>query len=178
MVAPNIDNPDNPYTPQPMDGNLGFLREDAALAVVVVSNQDDQSPGSVSTNVTALRQVKPKTPMTFSAIVGPPSGCPSAVQPGARYLDVVNALGGVSASVCAADWSQSLNTIADGLFRPRDTFPLEAPADMNSLRVMVNGTATTAWTYDAARQSVVFQTPPTAGSAIEIEFSEPCPASP
>jgi hypothetical protein len=176
LVAPNIDNADNPYTPQPADGNLGFFRDDASLAVIVVSNQDDQSPNSVAWYVSALPQVKPKTPMTFSAIVGPPSGCPSAVQPGTRYLEVVKALGGVSASVCASDWSQSLRGIADGLFRSRDTFPLEAPADPASLTVTLNGQATTAWTYDAAKQVLVFQTPPSPGTAIEIDYSEPCPA--
>jgi hypothetical protein len=175
LSPPNVDNLDNPATPQPNDGNLGFVRDDAALAVVVASNQDDQSQGSVQDNIAAIRALKPQTPMTFSAIVGPPSGCPTSVQPGARYLDVVHDIGGVSASVCSSNWAASLNAIADGLLRPRNTFPLSAPPDLATLQVVIDGSATTAWHYDASTRSVVFDTPPAPGSQILLHYSEPCP---
>lgn len=176
LSPPLVDNPDHPRTPEPNDGNLGLVRPDAALAVVLVSDEDDQSPGGVDALIRSLRRVKRSSPMTFSAIVAPPGGCASAVEPGTRYLSAVSAIGGVAASVCDSDWSGSLAAIADDLFRERNRFVLEARAEPSSLVVTLDDVPTSAWTYDDATHAIVFDTPPSPGVRVRIRYSEPCPS--
>ncbi len=62
--------------------NVGFLREDAALSVVIVSDEDDLSPKPVGEYLTTIKGVKgaagyrDDTLVNISSVVGdPPSGC-------------------------------------------------------------------------------------------------------
>jgi hypothetical protein len=176
LSPPNVDNDDNVHTPQPDDGNLGLVREDASLAVVVVSDQDDGSPGSADDNARTLLTLKPETPMTFSAIITPAQGCSIGTQPGTRYLEAVAQVGGATASVCDADWSRSLDTIASGVFRSRDTFPLAQAADPASLVVQLDGQPASGWRYEPSTHSVIFSTAPVAGARISVKYLAPCGA--
>lgn len=175
LSPPLVDNADHPRTPEPMDGNLGLVREDAALAVVVVSDEDDQSPGSVADRVRGLRRLKPSSPLSFNAIVAPPAGCESAVEPGIRYLEAVQAIGGVAASICDENWSAHMAALADELFRPRRRFVLEATPDLGTLEVTVDGSPAGGWSYDPAIGAVVFDTAPAPGARVRIRYLEPCP---
>jgi spore coat protein U-like protein len=175
LSPPLIDNADDPNAPQPnSEGNLGFVRSDASLAVVVVSDEDDGSPGTVTQNVQSLQGLKPTTPLTFSAITTPAQGCAIGTQPGVRYIEVSQAIGGVVASICDPNWSDSLNAVAAGLFRSRSAFPLSSPADPTTIQVTVNGKASTGWSYDAASDTVVFRAPPSPGDTIDIQYELPC----
>lgn len=176
LSPPLIDNADDGRTPQPNDGNKGLLREDAALAVIVVSDEDDGSPGEVADLVRRLRRTKPSSPMSLNAIVAPPGGCAGAVEPGLRYIEAVQAIGGVVASVCESDWSASLTGLADDLFKPRRQYVLAAPAEPGSLVVTADGLPASGWTYDPATHSVSFAAPPTPGTRLRFQYREPCPA--
>lgn len=175
LSPPLIDNADDHRTPEPNDGNLGLLRSDAQLAVVVVSDEDDESPESVARHARALRATKTTSPFTFAAIVAPEQGCPSAVQPGLRYLEAVRLLGGLAGDVCASDWSATLQTLAERLFQPVVRWVLDAPADTRTLRVSVDGRTATGWRYDDADHAIVFDEAPEPGSELVFEYNEPCP---
>src|SRR5262249_47067755 len=58
LTPPLVDSADAPGTPLGNDGNLGFYRPTASLAVVVVSDDDDTSPDGVSAYVRFLQQLK------------------------------------------------------------------------------------------------------------------------
>lgn len=175
LSPPLVDNADDARTPEPLDGNLGLLRDDASLAIVVVSDEDDASPTLAPDAVRQLRALKPLTPVTFSAIVAPAAGCASAVAPGRKYLEVAQALDGVTGSVCDDDLGPVVSSLADLLYAPRSRFVLAAAADPATLEVTVDGQPATAWRYDASPHAVVFDQPPAAGARLRVTYDEPCP---
>jgi len=162
LSPPLVNNADDPDTALADDGNLGFLRPDARLAVVFVSDEDDGSSGSVDYYETFLRALKGNDPtlLVVSAIVGPAdlSTCPTASSSGSRYIALAQRTGGVVESICTNDWAGALGNISGGVFTPRRRFPLsQVPADPSQIAVAVNGEpVTSGWTYDAATHSVVF----------------------
>jgi hypothetical protein len=99
--------------------NAGFYRDNATLHVITISDEDDYSADQPSVNefIDLLTNLKPDPNMlTFSSIVGR-AGC-AAVEEGTRYLAVTQAVGGVEASVCEADWVpvlEQLGLLAAGM---------------------------------------------------------------
>jgi hypothetical protein len=102
--------------------NAGFLREEASLAVVFVSDEDDFSPGGVEYYgrfFTALKGVGNEGKIKIGAIVGPDSEAGEQVcedggfyaSAGTRYLELVTMLGGTSASICTDDFSTTLQQL-------------------------------------------------------------------
>ncbi|MBT3224556.1 MAG: VWA domain-containing protein, partial [Proteobacteria bacterium] len=87
--------------------NAGFMRDDASLSIVVISDEDDQSHLPLGQYITWLLDLKPSADMvTFSSIVGPYQPCYCSVEPGSRYLQVTDATGGIKWSICTEDWVQ------------------------------------------------------------------------
>ena len=130
---------------QHIDGNKGFLRDDAALHIIVISDEEDSSEIESTEVVSYLWGLKASSdiPVTFSSIVGPsPGGCSSpngSASPGARYIRVSKDVGGMIASICVRDWSpvlEGLGLLAAGL--RKEFFLAEVP---------VPGTVT-AWAED------------------------------
>lgn len=152
--------------------NAGFLREDASLSIVVISDENDYSgnlPVTLNefTNYLLTTKVDPGM-VNFSSIVGPePSGCtPSngyAAEAGTQYLAVTRAVGGIEWSICNEDWAQVLEQLgmqAAGL--KREFFLTDVPVEETiELWVEDDGERIdfepgTEWTYNRARNSVVF----------------------
>ena len=81
LSTPLVNRADDPRTALPNDGNQGFLREEAALAVVFVGDEDDHSPDAVDTYIRFLRELKgaaqPNRAAIF-AIASTGGGCGSA----------------------------------------------------------------------------------------------------
>ncbi len=169
----------------PGECNEGFLRDEALLHVVFVTDEVDQSPGPWEDYLARMQAAKADPTMfRASAVAGPlPDGCTTVTndaQPGRRYVDVVTATEGVFLSICDA-WSDSVTLLADASIR-RDVFGLTAPADPASVRVTRNGmTATLGWRYDVDRNAVVFEPSlaPREGEHVEINYIEvlACPGS-
>ena len=109
----------------------GFLREDAGLTVVVVSDEDDLSPDPVADYVNALAALKGDAGLrvagTFqiAAVVGtepeaaPDPACSADGIPleGRRYMRAAEATGGITRSICGSfdDVAVSLGLTASGL---------------------------------------------------------------
>jgi len=178
LSPPLVNNPDDPRTPEPDDGNLGFLRDEAALVVVFVGDEDDHSPDSVDTYVRFLRARKGENQpqrMTLYAIAPTATGCPTSGGGGTRYAEAAARTGGEVISVCEPDYSPLLRTVASKAFSPQDRFPLSDQPDAGSIAVSVDGVpATTGWTYDGATNSVVFSTAPAAGAKVDIYYRRAC----
>lgn len=170
--------------------NQGFLRDEAALAVIVVSDEDDQSIGPVEAYVRFLAGLKAPgraANISLSAVVGErPDGCfppgeegvfGARAEPGERYLDVASATSGLSQSICAADFGPFVDQLATTLAALRRVFPLSAPAETGSLRVRVDGvlvpeSATNGWTLRPDGRSIEFSPnrTPRPGAEIRIEY--------
>ena len=163
------------------DYNRGFERENANLAVIVISDEDDasgNSPVSRGEFINWLLTMKPTEGMvTFSSIVGPKGGCATAEE-GTDYLEVTNRVGGIDWSICRSDWDQALQTLgmqAAGL--KREFFLSQVPVE-DSLDVWVvdEGSEVTFdagsdYNYSRSRNSITFSTyVPNPLSEVFIEY--------
>lgn len=119
--------------------NAGFFREEALLAVIFLTDEDDQSTASNETYLDFFLELKrgDRRRVKLSAIAGPvPDGCATAL-PGTRYAEVAEATGGVFVSICQDDVGMPrLGEVLSGYKR---AFALaHAPLD-GVVRVAVNG---------------------------------------
>ena len=131
-------------TAQIQQANRGFYRDEAALHIVAISDEDDQSAPLINRNefITFLRDLKEDedTPVTFSSIVGPVNGCSSSdgdAVAGTNYIAVTTAVGGLFRSICEDEWAEMLEELglqAAGL--RREYFLSEVPVP-GSLEVWV-----------------------------------------
>lgn len=182
LSAPLINSLDDPRTPQANDGNGSFLRADARLAIIVVTDEEDFSAQTVPFYETFFKGLKNNDPnmFTFSAIVGPTNlaTCPTASSSGTRYLAIAQATGGAVENICTPDWSNSLKKLSDETFGLKSSFALtKQPVDPAQISVVVNGVPyTSGWTYDAARNSVDFAQGfvPPSGALVEITYPLGC----
>jgi hypothetical protein len=117
-------------------GSTEFLRADAYLYVIVVSDEEDSSPGEVRYYVRALEQVKGignDKAVVVSAIAGPaPDGCESPAgkaTPGLRYDEIARTTGGVVGDICTADWQGTLRELAVTGLGLKKRFQLTLPPD-------------------------------------------------
>lgn len=158
--------------------NAGFVRADAKLALVFVSDEEDYSTQPSSFYLSAFIAAKggDQSKVTASAIVGPANlgACPTASASGSRYAYVANQLGGVVQSICAPDWSQVLSSIASSVFQGRARFNLSRTPVASSIVVTVDGVVATGWTYDAASNDVVFGNPVNKTSSVVITYDTTC----
>jgi hypothetical protein len=182
LTPPLVNHLKAPGTPWPDDGNAGFLRPDAKLVLLYVSDDDDESIPPEAFYEAFLWGLKggDRTQISVNAIAGPldTTGCPLAGGPAPRYLQMTQDTGGVFESICTPDWGASLRRIAGTALGPQLSFRLSAPPGVVSqISVSVNGQAVASgWTYDANTQSVVFDltSPPPAGAAVDVAYPLGC----
>lgn len=176
--------------PLSIGANAGFLRDDAALAVIVVSDEDDGSLAPLGFYRRFLEGLKGpgrEANVSFSAVVGPrPDGCTppgeeaifgADADAGERYLDLAQQTGGLVESICNADLAPFVEQLARRLTSLRRVFPLSAPPLVASIRVRVDGRAvpqsdTNGWRWLAAERAVAFSGSfvPPPGASVEIDY--------
>ena len=164
--------------------SAGFLRESARLVLVYISDEPDASTSSAygggSSTMTpsdysaSLLSLKTSSSLVVAhAVAGDyPSGCSGNGHAtfGDGYYDVVNDLGGTFMSICAEDWSVTMDTLAresmaQHLFNLTDN-PIE-----DTISATVDGYVSTDWSYDSSLNAVIFSVAPSDGSVIEIEYA-------
>jgi len=160
--------------------NAGFLRDDAKLFVVFVSDEEDQSTESVSYYVDLLTAVKDGNTedLFLAGIVGPPTGTCTGdgTAPAApRYNEALALTGGLYGSICDADFGLTLQNLAFEITSPTAEFFLSYLPDLATLKVKVDGVqqADDRWSYDPFANSVIFETAfvPVMGADVSIEYS-------
>ena len=162
----------------------GFFRSSARLVVVYVSDEADYShqtygSGGSTTMVpsdysSSLISLKSSADLVIAhAIAGDyPSGCTTngGAQFGDGYYDVVNDLGGTFMSICASDWSTTMDTLArDSL--SQSMFALSGQPIEDTIEVLVDGVISSDWTYDAGYNAVSFSIAPPDGSSVDINYA-------
>ena len=147
--------------------NDGFLRDDAFLSVVVISDEDDSSDmDGVDTGmfVSFLDGLKREPGMvSYSTIVGPtPDGCTSA-DAGYGYETVQQAVGGVFWSICDNQWDRLLEELAMAAAGMKQEFFLTRQPIVETLEVEVHESGVITdfeqgrdYTYSAERNSILF----------------------
>ncbi len=183
LTDPLVSSTKAPGTPWPNDGNAGFLRDDARLALLAVSDADDAndvvSPAPVSDYVQRLAAVKhgARDLISFAGMV-PLQPCKTAEGVGRRYMEIARQLNGHLEDICdLANFGALLENALGNLLLPLTSFPLSAvPRDPGAIEVTVDGVATSQWSYDPASNRIVF--PPSAvpppGSHITARYEPAC----
>ncbi len=129
--------------------NEGFLRDDALLSVIFVSDEEDISEWGVNVYVDYFRGLKDsldREAFNASALIGvdpdtlEPANCgpnpsfPNAVA-GFRYHDVVVQTGGVVGSICESDFADIVNEMGLASSRLIEEFLLERRPKPDSLEL-------------------------------------------
>jgi len=180
-----------PPNAAPGGSNAGFVRPNAALAVIVVTNGEDASYGDTDYYVRFYQGAKGpgnERLVTFSTIGGDlPNGCTPAVDvgklggaapPAVRYASVSYGTGGVVGSICDNDFAGTLLRIVQALNTLRQVFPLTLTPAPGTLSVTVNGvtipqSSINGWQYQPSTNSIIFQGAyiPPPGAQIEILYA-------
>lgn len=151
-----------------------FLRDDAVLSMIFVSDEPDSSPSAWGTYLSAFQGLKTNTDnVVVHAISGDwPTGCGAASATNNVY-ELTGATGGLYLSVCATDWASHLQALAEGSVTDLSSFDLTQWPVPETIVVRVDGvTTTTGWSYTEGDNSVDFEESaiPEGGSTIEIEY--------
>jgi hypothetical protein len=155
--------------------NEGFLRDDAELHIVGVSDEPEQSLNSWSYYVSLFQGMK-RDPddVVIHAVGGDfPAGCGDN-QAYTGFYEATVATGGQFLSICASDWASHLSALAEASAGVLDSFALSTDPVPETITVRVDGvTHTMGWSYDEANNSVKFDRDhvPEGGATVEIAYA-------
>jgi hypothetical protein len=128
--------------------NAGFIRPDANLSIIVVSDEDDSSSNISKPNfiswLNAFKGDPDKT--SFSGMVGPrggggvfPTG-PCGIMPAPAYNDVIDGTGGLHTDLCQQNFDDVLTWLSYYAAGMRSEFNLSStPANQFQIQVKVDG---------------------------------------
>ena len=151
-----------------------FLRDDAKLVVIYLSDEDDFSTVSPSTMAGRLASLKTASDMSVAhAVAGDvPGGCSTngGAQAGQDYYDLVNLTGGTFLSICAEDWGTPMEELARESLAVNTFYLSDNPIE-DTISAEVDGVINTSWTYDSSVNGVTFSPVPGEGSTIDITYA-------
>ncbi len=161
--------------------NNGFLRRDAKLYIILVSDEEDQSQGPADFYVDyfqSLKGYRNTEMLTISAIC-------ADVPPDGKYYFAAQATGGIFEPIAATDWSQTLTNMGIDAFAAIREFALSRQADEGTLVVKVDGVVVAqasaqdgadGWSYYPDTNTLYFgdDVVPGKGAKIEINYTAIC----
>ncbi len=154
-----------------------FLRDDAMLAIVIVTDEPDEfstmTPAALTDHLVGIKGMNPDL-VRVHTIGGdvPQPTCNSAAAASVPLDEIVSLTSGVFASVCD-NWGNSLSAVADGSVILLSSFTLSQDPIPSSIEVRVAGDlVATGWTYDASDNTVSFQpnAMPEEGQTVKISY--------
>lgn len=127
--------------------NGDFLRPDAMLSILYVSDEQDSSPSPVRDYINGF-QTEVKDPAirdSFNAsgfVVTADDTCTGDqayyAHVGSRYLEMIEETAGITADICADDYTSKITDLSLRAARFQDTFYLSKEPDVSSLVVTVD----------------------------------------
>jgi hypothetical protein len=187
----------SPFNAVPGGINEGFVRPEAQLLTVIVSDEEDCSDGGalegqdanacygqreeltpISELVTSYRDLKPaENLLSVGVIVGLPNPCAEVIH-SERYLSFARTMGGLQGNICSSDWTGMLGSIGLNAAGIREEFQLSRAAQVDTLVVLVNDVEvvedpTNGWTYDVPSWTLSFHGTgiPPRGATIVVEYT-------
>ena len=168
--------------------NAGFVRDNAKLAIVTVSDEDDQSAESdrvLEDYFLSIKGFNRPDQVAVHSIAGPVANqCaqgPRFAQPGYRYFRMTQQTGGRFFDICETDWQPLLNGLGLDVFTPLDEWNLTQAADPGTLAVAIDGVTilpdpVNGYTYSLASNSIRFNgtSLPTPGAQITVDYRGLC----
>lgn len=154
-----------------------WMRQDASLLIVFVSDEDEQSTNrypTVSSFTSWMSGIR--TDFHITSIVHyevPISMCNvSSVAVGDRYLEAVDLTGGTKIDICTDDWAAGITEALDQI-EPYEYYDLTKPVRYPQyLQIFYDGRPAhpDEWRFDAAQNRVYFNTLPSGGVLVEIAY--------
>ncbi len=181
--------------------NAGFLRDEAYLAIVVVSDAEDQSNQTVAFYQSFFMNIKGFRRANMFSLSGiiptlasAPAGCsydPDVTGTSTRVKDIVAATGGVYDEICTSNWAKALEKLGQTAFGYRTRFFLTNPPDIDptksldaSIQVLVDGLPYPSvgsqgevnWTYNSQAQAIDFDpmAVPQPGQTLTVTYHVAC----
>lgn len=158
------------------DYSLTWMRHDAALLVVFVSDEQEQSNVYFSQVNQFLAWVTSYRQNVYVASIvnlhPDDSECNNTpMHHGTRYIDATNYFGGQVIDICSEDWTAGVQD-ASNQIEPYEYWDLShTPLDQNFIFVFVDGQIYTDWHYEPSENRVYFDILPTGNSLVEITYN-------
>jgi len=151
-----------------------WMRSDAALLTVFVSDEDDQSNDyfpTVSSFTSWYNGLRSSVFLASIIHLDPSeSSCNgSTLHTGERYEEATNHFNGIVVDICSEDWSPGM-TDASSQIEPFESWPLTYQPIQNTIRVFIDSQVNWDWTYDVNTNSVLFTTIPSGSSLVEVGY--------
>ena len=154
-----------------------WMRPDAALLVVFVSDEEEQSYttmpavadftswyGGLRGGSSFISSIVNQDPTT--------SICPwtvGSIDVGDRYMDATTYFGGVIVDICEEDWSAGV-TDATVSVAPHESWELTKTPIVDSIVVFINGSPDFSWTYSSTDNIIYFTVIPPGTALVEIGY--------
>ncbi len=157
-----------------------WLRDEAYYVIIYISDENDFSPGEVSSYLASIQTWKDNNSFikTYSIVNQNEHGLTRYGYTGYsnfdRYEELTNLTGGVLGDI-NQDFYSTLLTMGGLISELVDQFPLsETPHDIATLRVTVNGSEVSGWTYDTANNAIKFNegSIPDANSIVKVYYAK------
>ena len=152
-----------------------WLRHDAALLVVFVSDEEEQSDAHfpVVDNFIDWYSHERNGSVFLSSIINLDptiSLCnASAYMNGDRYEEATNYFGGIIVDICAEDWSAGVAD-ASNQIEPYEFLELTYVPIEDSIRVFINGSLNYDWSYSDADNTIYFAVIPGGNDLVEVGY--------
>ncbi|MBI2520079.1 MAG: VWA domain-containing protein [Bdellovibrio sp.] len=155
-----------------INGNT-FLRSDANLVIVYISDEEDQSPESINALLAGIKGFKGTVAgvRAYSIVTTELIGNQWETI-GNRYMDISNQTAGIVSSI-HEDFFQILTNMGDSILDLLENFATSKNPISGSLNVSVNGSVQNqGWSFDSTARLVKFESDyvPAPGAQIEINY--------
>jgi hypothetical protein len=151
-----------------------WLRRSAALLVVFVSDEKEQSLMTVNDFLTWYETLRNSVYVASIVNVDPVNSVcvssPSSIDTGYRYIEAANYFKGNVIDICASDWSSGVEE-ATSKINPYDRYTLQHLPQDDTLVVFENGVPLYGWRYESSDNTIYFDVIPAEGVLIEIGYS-------
>jgi hypothetical protein len=151
-----------------------FLRSDAFLVVVYLSDEEDQSDKKVSEYITKLQALKTNKGMVKAySIVATKNGSKASWETaGLRYSEVSAATAGTTSDI-KKDFANVLLDMGGTIVNLMDSFALNESPYKDQVEVLVSGVkVNSGYTFNASTRSIKFDANalPAEGSKVEVRY--------
>ena len=153
-----------------------WMRPDAALLVVFVSDEEEQSRAFTAvSDFTSWYGSLRMGSVFLSSIVNhdfAESVCDwtvSSIDVGDRYMEATDHFSGVVVDICEEDWSPGVTDAAVSV-APHESIALSHAPTVDSIKVFIDGALNSDWIYSSTDNTVYFSVIPGPGSLVEVGY--------
>lgn len=151
-----------------------WLRRDAAILVVFVSDEEEQSSMSVNEFTSWYESLRSSayasSIVNVDAAKSMCASTPSSMNIGYRYIEATDYFKGNVIDICSSDWSSGVAE-ATSRIEPYEHYTLSHLPYEDTVVVFQNGLPLNTWYYEPLDNTVYFDEPPAEGALIEIGYS-------